>query len=91
MYTTRNERSHDDVDRYTKLLGKKIRNEAEEIELEQLRSQVSSRFSTGETHFEQLVEKAVDEVLKNMDTSVSPEMLNIETKKQLQSLFHPED
>jgi predicted ATP-binding protein involved in virulence/nucleoside phosphorylase len=91
LYTTRNERSHDDVDRYTKLLGKKIRNEAEEAELEELRSQVSSRFSTGETHFEQLVEKAVDEVLKNMDTPVSPEMLNLETKKQLQSLFHPED
>jgi predicted ATP-binding protein involved in virulence/nucleoside phosphorylase len=91
LYTTRNERSHDDVDRYTKLLGKKIRNEAEEAELEQLRSQVNSRFSTGETHFEQLVEKAVDEVLKNMDTPVSPEMLNLETKKQLQSLFHPED
>jgi predicted ATP-binding protein involved in virulence len=91
LYTTRNERSHDDVDRYTKLLGKKIRNEAEEAELEELRSQVNSRFSTGETHFEQLVEKAVDEVLKNMDTSVSPEMLNLETKKQLQSLFHPED
>jgi predicted ATP-binding protein involved in virulence len=89
LYTTRNERSHDDVDRYTKLLGKKIRNEAEEAELEELRSQVSSRFSTGETHFEQLVEKAVDEVLKNMDTPVSPEMLNLETKKQLQSLFHP--
>jgi predicted ATP-binding protein involved in virulence len=91
LYTTRNERSHDDVDRYTKLLGKKIRNEAEEAELEQLRSQVNSRFSTGETHFEQLVEKAVDEVLKNMDTPVSPEMLNLETKKQLQSLFYPED
>ncbi len=91
LYTTRNERSHDDVDRYTKLLGKKIRTEAEETELEQLRSQVNSRFSSGETYFEQLVEKAVDEVLKNMDTPVSPEMLNLETKKQLQSLFNPED
>jgi nucleoside phosphorylase len=91
LLTTRNERSHDDVDRYTKLLGNKHRTEAEEAELQTLRILVQNRLSNAETPAAQAVEKAVDEALQNMITNISPEMLSIETKKQLQALFNSED
>jgi AAA15 family ATPase/GTPase len=91
LYTTRNERSHDDVDRYTKLLGKKTRNEDEEAELQQLRPIIQSRLSNSESPIEQSIEKAVKAALHSTITNVSPEMLDIETKRQLQALFHPED
>jgi ABC-type cobalamin/Fe3+-siderophores transport system ATPase subunit len=91
LYTTRNERSHDDIDQYNKLLSKDTRTENEEAELEQLRSIVQNRFNNGETYTEQLVEKLVDEALQGMITNVSPEMLSVETKKQLQELFRPEN
>ncbi len=91
LYTTRNERSHDDVDRYTKLLGKKTRNNEEEAELQQLRPIVQSRLSNSESPVEQSIEKAVKAALHSTITNVSPEMVDIETKKQLQALFHPED
>jgi ABC-type cobalamin/Fe3+-siderophores transport system ATPase subunit len=91
LYTTRNECSHDDIDRYNKLLSKDIRTESEELELEQLRSIIQNRFNNGETYTEQLVEKLVDEALQGMITNVSPEMLSMETKKQLQELFRPEN
>ncbi len=91
LYTTRNERSHDDVDRYTKLLGKKTRNNEEEDELQQLRPIVQSRLSNSESPVEQSIEKAVKAALHSTITNVSPEMLDIETKKQLQALFHPEN
>jgi predicted ATP-binding protein involved in virulence len=91
LLTTRNERSHDDVDRYTKLLGNKHRTEAEEAELQTLRILVQNRLSNAETPTAQAVEKAVDEALQNMITNISPEMLSIETKKQLQALFNSED
>jgi predicted ATP-dependent endonuclease of OLD family len=91
LITTRNERSHDDVDRYTKLLGKKVRSAEEEIELEHLRTIVKERLSNGETPVEQAVEKAVSEVLKNTVSNISPEMLDLETREKLQSLFNPEN
>jgi predicted ATPase len=91
LYTTRNERSHDDVDRYNKLLSKDPRTENEEAELEQLRSIIQDRFNNGETYTEQLVEKLVEEALQGIITNVPPEMLSVETKKQLQELFRPEN
>jgi predicted ATP-binding protein involved in virulence len=91
LITTRNERSHDDVDRYTKLLGKKIRSAEEEVELEHLRTIVKERLSNGETPAEQAVEKAVSEVLKNTVSNISPEILDLETREKLQALFNPEN
>lgn len=90
LVTTRNARSHDDIDRYTELLGKQTRTEAETAELEELRSIVQSRLSNGETAAAQIVEKAVDEALQGIITNVSPEMLDVETKKQLRALFQSE-
>jgi predicted ATP-binding protein involved in virulence len=91
LITTRNERSHDDVDRYTKLLGKKIRSAEEEVELEHLRTIVKERLSNGETPAEQAVEKAVSEVLKNTVSNISPEILDLETREKLQALFNPDN
>jgi nucleoside phosphorylase/ABC-type cobalamin/Fe3+-siderophores transport system ATPase subunit len=91
LVTTRNNRSHDDVDRYTELLGKQTRTESEAAELEHLRSVVQNRLSNGETATSQLVEKAVDEALQDIITNVSPEMLDVETKKQLRALFQSEN
>jgi predicted ATP-binding protein involved in virulence/nucleoside phosphorylase len=90
LVTTRNNRSHDDVDRYTELLGKQTRTDAEAAALEELRSIVQSRLSDGETATSQIVEKAVDEALQGIITNVSPEMLDVETKKQLRALFQSE-
>jgi predicted ATP-binding protein involved in virulence len=91
LITTRNERSHDDVDQYIKLLGKKIRSPQEEIELENLRSIVKERLNNGETPAEQAVEKAVSEVLKNTVSNISPEILDLETRGKLQALFQPDN
>jgi predicted ATP-binding protein involved in virulence len=88
LVTTRNNRSHNDIDRYTELLGKKIRTEAEAAELEELRSIVQNRLNNGETVAEQLVEKAVDAALQSI---ITEEMLDIETKKQLRALFQSEN
>jgi ABC-type cobalamin/Fe3+-siderophores transport system ATPase subunit len=90
LVTTRNNRSHDDVDRYTELLGKQTRTDAEAAELEKLRSIVQNRLSDGETATSQIVEKAVDEALQGIITNVSPEILDVETKKQLRALFQSE-
>jgi predicted ATP-binding protein involved in virulence/nucleoside phosphorylase len=90
LVTTRNNRSHDDVDRYTELLGKQNRTDAEAAELEELRSIVQNRLSGGETATSQIVEKAVDEALQGIITNVSPEILDVETKKQLRALFQSE-
>ena len=91
LVTTRNARSHDNIDRYTELLGKKTRTETEESELEELRLIVQNSLSNGETAAAQIVEKAIDETLQGIATNVSPEMLDVETKKQLRALFQSEN
>jgi predicted ATP-binding protein involved in virulence/nucleoside phosphorylase len=84
LYTTRNERSHDDVDRYSKLSGQKTRTESEEAELQKLRSIIQNRLSNGEEFIEQIVDESSE------DTNISFESLDIETQQQLRELFQPE-
>ncbi len=93
LVTTWNARSHDNIDRYTELLGKKTRTDLEEAELLKLRSIVQNSLSNGETVAAQIVERAVDETLQSIITNnnVSPEMLDVETKKQLRALFQSEN
>ncbi len=90
LITTRNPGSEDEISRYTALLGKGERTEAEETELQALKLRVQNTLRSGENAVEQMVATAVDETLQNMTQTISPEMLNIETRKQLQQLFHPE-
>lgn len=90
LITTRNPGSEDEINRYTALLSKGERTEAEETELQALKLRVQNTLRSGENAVEQMVATAVDETLQNMTQTISPEMLNIETRKQLQQLFHPE-
>ncbi len=90
LITTRNPGSEDEINRYTALLSKGERTEAEETELQALKLRVQNTLRSGENAVEQMVATAVDETLQNMTQTISPEMLNIETRKQLQQLFHSE-
>jgi energy-coupling factor transporter ATP-binding protein EcfA2 len=90
LVTTRNLGSEDQIDRYTELLGKTTRSDQEEAELQELRSHVQNALQSGESEVEQMVERALDEALQGMIQNTSPELLNLETKKQLQQLFQTE-
>jgi predicted ATP-binding protein involved in virulence len=90
LITTRNPGSEDEINRYTALLSRSDRTEAEETELQALKQRVQNTLRSGENAVEQMVATAVDETLQNMTQTISPEMLNIETRKQLLQLFHPE-
>lgn len=90
LITTRNPGSEDEINRYTALLSKSERTEAEETELQALKLRVQNTLRSGENAVEQMVATAVDETLQNMTQTISLEMLDIETRKQLQQLFHPE-
>lgn len=90
LITTRNPGSENEINRYTALLSKGDRTEAEETELQALKLRVQNTLRSGENAVEQMVATAVDETLQNMTQTISPEMLNIETRKQLQQLFHSE-
>jgi predicted ATP-binding protein involved in virulence len=90
LITTRNPGSEDEINRYTALLGKVERTEAEETELQELKLRVQNTLRSGENAVEQMVATAVDETLQGMAQNISPEMLSIETRKQLHQLFQPE-
>jgi TIR domain/AAA domain, putative AbiEii toxin, Type IV TA system len=90
LITTRNPGSENEINRYTELLGKTKRTEAEETELQELKLRVQNTLNSGENAVEQMVATAVDETLQGMIHDVSPELLNLETRKQLQQLFQSE-
>jgi energy-coupling factor transporter ATP-binding protein EcfA2 len=90
LITTRNPGSEDEINRYTSLLGKVERTEVEETELQELKPRVQNILRNGENTVEQMVASAVDETLQGMAQNISPEMLSIETQKQLQQLFQSE-
>jgi predicted ATPase len=90
LLTTRNPGSEDEINRYTALLSKVERTEVEEAELQELKLRVQNTLRNGENAVEQMVATAVDETLQSMAQNISPEMLSVETRKQLQQLFQPE-
>jgi predicted ATP-binding protein involved in virulence len=90
LLTTQNPGSEDEINRYTALLGKIERTEAEETELQELKLRVQRTLRSGENAVEQMVATAVDETLQSMTHNISPELLSLETRKQLQQLFQPE-
>jgi energy-coupling factor transporter ATP-binding protein EcfA2 len=91
LMTTRNDRSHDEVDRYTALLVKTQRTTEEEAELALLRPRIQERYNSGENPMNQLVEKAIDVALADNLSSFSPEMLDTETRRQLLDLLQTDD
>jgi predicted ATPase len=91
LLTTRNNKSHDEVDRYTELLAKSSPTPTESAELERLQPLVQSRLTISETPIAQEVEKLLDESLQKIAHEYPPAILDIEAKKQLQALFESDD
>ncbi len=84
LLTTRNNKSHDEVDRYTELLSKSTPTPEESVELERLQPLVQSRLTISETPIAQKVEQLLDKVLQKIAHDHPPAMLDLEAKKQLQ-------
>jgi predicted ATPase len=91
LLTTRNNKSHDEVDRYTDLLSKTSLTPDESAELDRLQPLVQSRLTISETPIAQKVEQLLDEVLQKIAHEHPPAMLDLEAKKQLQALFESDD
>ena len=90
LFTSRNPGSQTEVDRYTELLSQPSRTPEEEDEFQTLRSTVQALFQDGEREIEQLAHEAVSEALDNAVQDISPELLDLEIKKQLQQLSQSE-
>jgi len=90
LVTSRNPNSEDEIEHYAALLGKVERTEAEEAELQQLRTRLQQTFRGGESPIAQTVEEALDKVLKDTLQNVSEELLDAEAKKQLREIFRKE-
>jgi|GEM_PF-1019228 len=90
LVTSRSLRSEDDLDRFAELRGKTDRTAEEEAELARLSEQLDQSLRFGERPFEQEVEAAVDKTLREMNTSADPELLDLETRRQLRELFRSE-
>jgi predicted ATP-binding protein involved in virulence len=87
LLTTRNNKSHDEVDKYTDLLSKSSLTPDESAELTRLQLLVQSRLTISETPIAQKVEKLLEEALKKIAHEYPPVILDIEAKRQLQALF----
>jgi predicted ATP-binding protein involved in virulence len=87
LLTTRNNKSHDEVDRYTELLAKSAPTPDESAELEYLQPLIQSRLTISETPTAQKVEQLLEEALKKIAHEYPPAILDIEAKKRLQDLF----
>ncbi len=88
--TSRSLGSIDDLDRFAELRGKAERTAEEDAELESLSERLDQSLRSGERPFEQAVEAAVDKTLREMNTAADPELLDLETKRQLRELFRSE-
>jgi energy-coupling factor transporter ATP-binding protein EcfA2 len=90
LVTSRSLGSESDLDRFAELRGKPERTAEEEAELKLLSERLDQSLRFGERPFEQEVEAAVDKTLREMSTSADPELLDLETKRQLRELFRSE-
>ena len=90
LVTSRSLGSENDLDRFAELRGKAERTAEEEAELKLLSERLDQSLRFGERPFEQEVEAAVDKTLREMNTSADPELLDLETRRQLRELFRSE-
>lgn len=88
--TSRSLGSVSDLDRFAELRGKAERTPEEDAELKHLSERLDQSLRSGERPFEQEVEAAVGKTLREMTTSADPELLDLETKRQLRELFRSE-
>ncbi|MBS0206774.1 MAG: AAA family ATPase [Planctomycetes bacterium] len=87
LVTTRSPGSVDDVARYTELASMKSRNQEQEMDLRVLEQQIESQLSLGETPLQQEIEQAVREVLDRRVSNLPSQLIDMEIKRQLQSLL----
>ncbi|MFT4926525.1 MAG: internalin A, partial [Phenylobacterium sp.] len=87
LVTTRNPGSEDLIDRFSTLLGKTQRSEAEQSEFENLSTQLQEALSEGESPIERQIDKAVDDSLKRVLNNVTADSLDEEAKSELRELF----
>ena len=88
LITSRTPGNQDDISKYTELFGKKNRSSSEEEEFQTLKEQLSKSIINGENEYEQTVEKAIQDVIKNYELKIPKELLDIETKQKLKELFN---
>ena len=90
LVTSRSLGSESDLDRFAELRGKAERTAEEEAEIKLLSERLDQSLRFGERPFEQEVEAAVDKTLREMNSSTDPELLDLETRRQLRELFRSE-
>ena len=90
LVTSRSLGSESELDHFAELRGKTERTAEEESELKLLSERLDKNLHFGKQPFEQEVEAAVDKTLREMNTSADPELLDLETRRQLRELFRSE-
>jgi len=89
LITSRSPGSIDDLNRYGELFYRK-RNSVEEMEFQILIKKLNKSLFIGENTVEQLVEKAVMEVLENTLKNPPSELVTLTAKKKIKELFNRE-
>ncbi len=90
LVTSRNLGSLTDIDRYSELLGRTMRSQEEEIELQELRDKLRDSLQDGENATERLVRKEVTAAIERASSDITPELLELEITKHLQQLSNQE-
>jgi len=90
LFTSRNEGSLTDIDRYSELLGLSERTEDEENELQELRGIVRESLQDGENPTERLIRSEVESAIEKVVNDITPELLELEITKHLQQLANQE-
>ena len=82
-----------DIQRYAELTANKSRDDAEERELSQLRSELEKQLGSAETELQRLVQEAVHEAIDKLadeaaaTRKLAPETIDFEIRRQLGELF----
>jgi energy-coupling factor transporter ATP-binding protein EcfA2 len=90
LITSRSPGSEEKIDHYALLKSKHNRSAAEETELESLRLELQDGLSIGENKVARIAERIVDRAMEEAIDDVSPDLLDLEIKRQLHELFGSE-
>jgi energy-coupling factor transporter ATP-binding protein EcfA2 len=86
LFTSRNQGSLTDIDRYSELLGHTDLTEKEDDELQELREKLQESLQDGENATERLVRREVESAIEKTASDITPELLELEITKHLQQL-----
>ena len=86
LFTSRNQGSLTDIDRYSELLGHTDLSEKEDDELQELREKLQESLQDGENATERLVRREVESAIEKTASDITPELLELEITKHLQQL-----